>query len=141
MCAVIPSPSFTKISLVHLDIFQRIDLAAGPANLKRVDFLGLSQAKVDSQIVLREVSAAAADFVDLLMRLRFSGRVRHAHQARADSAAIRFRSNGANLDPVVVELRIATEQLRIVVDRIDHDIDVSVIIEIAKGRAARGARL
>ena len=57
--------------------------------------------------------------------------------ASADTAAIRLRSDGANLDPVVIELRVAAQKLRIIVDGVDHDVDVAVVVEIAESRATR----
>src|SRR5450631_3194327 len=93
--------------LIRLDVFQRVDLPAGPLYLQHVDLLGLAQAEVNPQITLRKIASTAANLVDLLMRLRLPGWMSHAHESSANPAAVRFRSDGANLDPVVIEFRIA----------------------------------
>lgn len=55
--------------LVRLYIFQAIDLPARPSDFKRIDLLRLAQTKMNPQIALRKVPAAAANLVDLAMRL------------------------------------------------------------------------
>src|ERR1700720_691785 len=74
--------------LVHLHIFQGIELSTGPTNLEHVNFASLSQSEVNAQIVLREVPSTAAYLVDLPVRLCFSGQMSYAGQARANAAAI-----------------------------------------------------
>src|SRR5271157_1045947 len=64
-----------------------------------------------------------------------------AHQAGADSATVRLRPNGPNLDPIVVEFGVAAQELRAVVDGVNDDVNVAVVVEIAEGRAARRSRL
>lgn len=71
-------------------------MAGGPADFEEGDFVGLAQAEVDAQIVLGEVAAATADFVDLLVRLGFVGRVGDAAESGAYSAAVRFGADGAD---------------------------------------------
>ena len=73
---------------VRLDVLKGIDRAAGPANFEQVDFFCFPQAEVHAQIVLRDVAAAAADFVNLLVWFGFTRRIRDATQSRADAAAI-----------------------------------------------------
>src|SRR5438477_3239001 len=132
---------FDVDQLVRLNILQRVNLPARPANLQHVDSLSLPQPEVNAQIILREVAATAAHFIDLLMGFRLSGQMCHTHQPRPDSAAVRFRSNRTNLDPVVIQFQITTEQLRITIHGIDDHIDISIVIEIAKCRAPRGTWL
>src|SRR5258708_3044547 len=75
--------------LVRLDLLQGFHQAAGPANFDQLYLLRLADAEVHAQVVLRKIAAAAAHFIDLLMRLRFSGNMRDALHPRADAAAIR----------------------------------------------------
>ena len=91
---------------------------------------------MNAQIILRNIATAAADFVDLTMPLRLPRDLRNTCQARADPATIRFRANGAHLDPVVIQLRIATQELGIVVDRVDDHVDVAIVVEVAEGTAS-----
>ena len=87
---------------------------------------------MEAKVVLRKIAAAAANFVHLAVR---AGR---AVDARADAAFVGFCPYGFDRDPVVVERAVAAEQLRNVVDGIDHDIQCSVVIEVADGHAAAG---
>src|SRR5208282_3172438 len=68
--------------------------------------------------------------------------MRDASKPRSNAAAIRLRADSANLDPVVIEPGIATQELRIVVDRVHYNINVPVIVEVAEGATAarRGVR-
>ena len=53
------------IKLVRFQIGQSVSMTRGPANLNRVDFLRFAQPKVHAKVILREIAAAAADFVHL----------------------------------------------------------------------------
>src|SRR5258708_2852421 len=75
--------------------------SAGPANLEELDVFGFADAEVNAEIVLGEIAAAAAHFVDLRMQIFFAGEMRDAFDACADAAAIRFRTDGFDLDPIV----------------------------------------
>src|SRR6185369_14377329 len=105
-------PFFNKNQLIWLDVFQGVDLAAGPADLEQIDLFGFADAEVDAQVVLGDVAPAAAHLVDLLVHLGFVGRMGNATQACADAAAIGFH----------------------------HHIHVAVVVEIAKGAATRSDR-
>src|ERR1035438_3964275 len=91
---------------------------------------------MNTQIVLRNVTSTAAHFVNLLVRLSFCCRMRDASKPRSNAAAVRLRSDGANLDPVIIQPGITTQELRIVVHRIDYDVDVPVIVEVAESTTA-----
>src|SRR5712671_2555009 len=92
---------FNVNQLVGLHIFQRVDLSCWPANFQNLRLVRFAQAEVNAQVVLRDVAAAAANLVNLLMRLRFIRRTAKAAQPRSNTAAIRFRSDSAHLDPMV----------------------------------------
>ena len=62
----------------------------------------------------------------------------HAVHPRADRAAVRFDPDQLQADPVVTGSRGATKQLRRGVNRIDQDINETVVIEISE-RATPGA--
>src|SRR6202790_4599611 len=126
--------------LVGLHVFQRVHAAARPANFEQLNLLRFSNAEVHAQVILRNVAAAAAHLINLLMRLRFPGQVGHAAQTRANSAAIRFCANGFYLQPIIFKTRIAAQQLgKIIVSVHDH-VDVTIVVEIAERRAARRDR-
>src|SRR5216684_4781874 len=93
---------FDDDHLVRLDVLQGFHQAAGPANLKHVNLVRFADAEVDAEIVLRKIAAAAAHFVNLRMRIFFAGEMRDAFDTRADAAAIRFRADGFDFDPIVV---------------------------------------
>src|SRR6267378_811085 len=75
---------------------------------------------------------------DLRMQTLLAGEMRDAFDARADAAAIGFRADGFDLDPIVAGARIAAQQLGKIVDGVDDNVEVAVIVEIAEGAAARG---
>src|SRR5580704_14113672 len=99
---------FYNDQLIGFDVLERVHLSARPANLDHFGLAGFSQAEVNPQIVLRDVAAAAAHFVDLLVRLGFVWGMADAHQPCSDAAAVRLGADALYLDPVVVELRVAT---------------------------------
>src|SRR2546426_177339 len=92
---------FDDDHLVRLDVLQGFHQPAGPANLEHVNPVRFADAEVDAEIVLRKISAAAAHFVNLRVRIFFAGEMRDAFDARTDAAAIGFCSDGFDLDPIV----------------------------------------
>src|ERR1700688_1573431 len=86
--------------LVGPDVLQRFHKAAGPANFEQVDLFRFANAEMDAQIVLRKIAAAAAHFVNLRVKIFFARQMRDAFEARADAAAIRFRADGFDFDPI-----------------------------------------
>src|SRR5581483_1558380 len=91
---------------------------------------------MNAQIVLGKVTAAAAYFIYLLERLLDSGHAGNALNTRADATAIRFGPNRPHFDPVIARSRVAAEELWNVIYAIDDNINIAIIIEIAKGAAA-----
>src|SRR6266404_121752 len=92
---------FDEDHLIRLDVFQRFDEAAGPADFEEFDVFSFANAEMDAQIILREISAAAPHFVDLRMQTLLARKMRDAFDACADAAAIRLRADGFDLDPIV----------------------------------------
>src|SRR5258708_31603511 len=88
--------------LIRLHSLQRVDMAAGPADLKDINLFRFSQSEVDAQVVLRDVTPSAPHFIYLLVRLGFSRRMSCTDEASANAAAVGFCADGANLYPVVV---------------------------------------
>src|SRR3989442_370190 len=131
---------FDEDHLVGLDVAERLDEAAGPADFQEFDVLGFADAEMDAQIILRKIAAAAAHFVYLRMEALFAREVRDAFYARADAAAIRFGADGFDFDPIVARTRVATQKLRVIVDGVDHHVEVAVIVKVAEGAAARRDR-
>src|ERR1700730_15692297 len=93
---------------------------------------------MDAQIVLGKIAAAAAHLVNLRMHTFVSRQMRDTSNPRSDTAAVGFRADGLDLDPVVAGAGIATEQLGIIVDRIDDHVEVSVIVEVSERTTPRG---
>src|SRR5882672_8594623 len=92
---------FYEDDLIGLDVLQGLHQAAGPADFEQLHLGRLADAEVDAQIVLRKIPAAAAHFVNLRMWVFFAGEMSDAFDACADAAAIRFRADGFDLDPIV----------------------------------------
>src|SRR5262245_20268053 len=93
----------------------------------------LAEAEMRPQIVLREVTTAAPNFVHLAAS--FSGR---AVYPCPDTRAIRLHSNGLHLEPVILRRLVATQELRNVIDAVHEHINVAVVVEIAEGAATPG---
>src|SRR6267378_5750119 len=132
---------FDEDHLVRLDVLQGFHEAAGPANLEDLDVFGFADAEVNAQIILRKIAAAAADIVDLRMQTLLAGTMRYAFDACADAAAIGFRANGLDFDPIVGGARVAPQKLGKIVNGVDDDVEIAVVIKVAEGTAARGDRL
>src|SRR5260370_27510162 len=69
------------------------------------------------------------------MRFGFAWRSSHAFETGADAAAIGFGPDRAYFNPVVIEGCVAAYQLGIVIHRVDHDVDVSIVVAVAKSAA------
>src|SRR5215472_13466248 len=101
-----PNDAFSFVhdnQLVGLDVLELVHLAAGPANFEHIHFFGFADSEVHAQVVLRNVAAAAAHFIDLLMWLGLVRRMRDAAQSRADATAVGFGADGAHLEPIASE--------------------------------------
>src|SRR6266478_6168074 len=131
---------FDEDDLIGLDVFERFDEAAGPPDFEEFDVFGFADAEVDAKIVLRKIAAAAADFVNLRIQLLVAGEMCDAFDARADPAAIGFRADSLDLDPIIRRVGIAAQKLGEIVDGVDHDIEVAVIVEVTESTATCGDR-
>src|SRR5580698_4954889 len=120
-----PLAFFHEDQLICLYVSKCVDVAAGPADFECVDLFRFSQAKVNAQIVLRNVAASAANFVDLLVWPGCAGRMGYANEACSDAASVGFGADDANLDPIVVEFGTAPQELRIAVDGVYDNVDVA----------------
>src|ERR1700716_3016947 len=74
--------------LIRFHIFDRVDLPAGPVDFEHVNFFHLPQAEVNPEIILRNVTAATADLVNLPMRLQFSWHACYTNDTCSNTAAI-----------------------------------------------------
>ena len=50
---------------IHGEVFEAIDLAAGPGDFERIDFCAFGQAEMDSRIVCGHVAHAAFGLFDV----------------------------------------------------------------------------
>ena len=100
-CAQDAFALFHHDHLVRLDVLQGLHEAAGPAYLQQLHLLRFPDSEVDAEIVLREVAAAAAHFIDLRVKVFLARQMRDALDSRADAGAIRFCADGFDFDPIV----------------------------------------
>ena len=90
------SPAFLhRQNSIDWLLVEAIDMSARPADLEKVDDIRLAQSKVNAQIVLGIITAAAAHFLDLRM---LAG---DATNARADRTPVRLYATALHLEPVV----------------------------------------
>src|SRR5437899_1982899 len=92
---------FDEDYLIWLDVFQRFDETAGPADFEELDGFGFADAEVHAEIILREIAATAADFVDLGVEAFLAGKMSDAFDACADATPIGFRADGLDFEPIV----------------------------------------
>src|SRR4029077_16374329 len=71
------------------------------------------------------------------MRLFLTGNFCDTGDASADAAAVGFCADRADFDPIVFVGGVATDEVRRCVDAIDDEVEVTVVVEITKGAAAR----
>src|SRR5439155_10500774 len=82
-----PRALHNRVNTVGGHVLERFDRAVRPANLDGFHFFRRAQAKVEAQIVLREITPTATDFTELLDACRAN---RHA---RADRGAVALRAD------------------------------------------------
>lgn len=130
------APFLHAYELVDRDIAQLIDGSAWPANFDQVYARPFSKTKVYAQITLRNITATAADFINLRER---SG---DASQPGADRTSIGSDADQLDVDPVIAILPRHLEERWSRILIVDDHIDTAVIVEITKRAAAacRGRR-
>src|SRR5690348_17187947 len=84
-----------RIETVSPEIFQYFDFAVRPANFELIHPIFFAQPKVDAQVILRKIAAAAADLIGL-HQLSSCG-----FYARADGETVLERAGKLQRDPVV----------------------------------------
>src|SRR5215471_7263055 len=83
------SRSFFHIDqLIGRDIFECVHTTAWPADFNQIHLLGFAQAKVNTQIILGKITAAAAHFINLLHGCLHLRRAAYTFDSRADPAAV-----------------------------------------------------
>src|ERR1051326_4760838 len=106
---------------------------AGPVHLDQIDLGSLLKSEMHSQIALREITAAAVNLANL-------GQIAgNNFDARANAVAIALHSDSLDQNGIAGVAAIVAQQLRRAVKIIDHDVDITVVINVAKRRAAAGA--
>ena len=117
--------------LICFDSRKVLDCLRGwPFYFDQIDGLFTSQSKVQSQVALRHNAAAAVNFVHLGMLSSY-----HAHP-RPNSSTVALCSDQFDLDPVLLVTPYIVEQRRKIVHVVHKDIDATVIVVVAKRRAA-----
>src|SRR5205807_4955841 len=119
-----------RVDEIGGDIAQQFGLAARPENFHRVHLVGRAQAKVRPQVVLREIAAAAPNFIEL----HDSGGVNG--DTRADGGTIALGSNQVKGNAVVAVAGLVDQQRRWLADVEHQNVHVAVVINVAKSSAA-----
>src|SRR4029077_13711489 len=127
-----PGTFFNHNMAVSRNAAHRIYSAARPAHRHTVGARRCAQAKMQTQIALRKVAAAAADFLYLSQsaRLHFN--------TRANASPIRLGAYELYADPVVRRRPFRHEQRRLLVQLIHHYSQAAVIVQVRRGRAPAG---
>src|SRR5262245_36787377 len=130
----LPGAFFDENDLARRHVIQGVDHAARPSRFDRLRLRRLAEAEMDAHVVLRVVAAAAANLVDPRPAVGFN------LDPRANAVTVRFRADEFDRNPVVIRRRIRPQQNRKIVDRVDHDVDVAIVVEIAERASATGSR-
>src|ERR1700674_3350066 len=123
---------FHNIETVRRKVLQDLSAAGRPANLNPIDFVRGPQSKMHPQVILREIAAAAANFINLRERA-----CNHSH-LRTQTESVAARADQLNCDPVVGTGPFIVENHGRTIDVFDHNIDSAIVIEIPKSRAPAG---
>src|SRR3954463_15631105 len=90
---------------------------------------------MEPQIVLRKITAAAVDFANL------SEVAGNDFDSRTHAIAIAFHSDRLDQNRIACIAAIISQHLRRSVKIIDHDVNIAIVIDIAKGGAPARALL
>src|SRR6266576_519883 len=115
-----------RVNSVGSDVAQHFHASARPANLYRVHDLALAQSKMKSEVVLRQIASATANFVELC----------HASAADGDTRADRGTIRACTDEPKQHSMSGTWDILHEKGGRFayvqDENVDVAVIPHIAK---------
>ena len=107
---------------------------ARPSHVDAIDRRRGAEAEVDAQIVLRQVTAAAADFLILL------DAAGDDVNPGADGIAIRRRPDQFQIDVMMDGVGTRHVEIRPIVDVGNGHVDAAVVVDVAERRAAPGLR-
>src|SRR5256885_9468291 len=123
---------FNAKDFIRGDIVNFIYNPAGPVNLDQIYLRSLLKSEMHSQIALRKITAAAVQVASL-------GEIAgNDFDSRANAVAIAFHSHCLDQNGIAGVAAVVSQQLRRAIKIIDHDVDVTVVIDVTKGGAATG---
>ena len=93
-----------------------------------------TETEVDSEVVLRQVTSTAADFIHLD---QISG---NGFDAGIQGQTIALRSGKLESDPVVLVPALTAQDHRLAIQILDDNVDMAVVEKIAEGRATADLR-
>src|SRR6266581_4930631 len=123
-----------RVDGVGGDILERLDLSAWPANLDRFHLRGGAQAEVQTQIVLREVACATADFAEL-----FNTRGTNRYTG-ADCSAVALRADELEEDAMIAAGVFIFEKRRRLAHVQEKDVNVAGVEDVAESSAPAGMK-
>jgi hypothetical protein len=123
---------FDGDDLVDGEIFQLIDLAAGPGDFERINFGVFAQAEEDAWVAGGHVAHAALGLFDVspIACADFEG--------SAEAVAIGFCPDEENLEKVISVAAVVAKKHRIVTAIVDGQIDIAIVVKIRGGDATPG---
>ena len=130
----LPVPSVNVWSRSAARLLPVFFASVRPAHVEAIDDRRPVEPEMDAQIVLRQVTAAAANFLPLL------GPAGDEVDARADRVAIRRGADQLQVDPVMRGIAGEAVQVGTIVDVGDRDVDLPVVVDVAERGAAGGLR-
>src|SRR6267154_2274707 len=124
-----------RIDRVGGDIFQHLHFASGPTDLYGIDFRGGAEAKMLTEVVLREITSAATNIAELT-----NARSKDC-DARADRSAVTLGADQLEQHAVIGVRGAIDQQCRRLAHIEDGYVHAAVIIDISEsGAPATGKR-
>src|SRR5579863_8235346 len=115
---------------VGRNVLQAVHPAARPAKRDFVHRRAAAKTEVGAKIVLRNVTAAAANLVRLPLGAGAD------LDPRPDPVTVGLAAHGSDLNPVLAVSAVVAQQVSRTVHVVDGDVNVSVVIVVGEGGAA-----
>ena len=121
-----PLALFQCDDLVGLQVLKTLFSSTRPEDFDTLDFRSGPDPEMQAQVVLRDVTAAAAHFIYLLQISSYYG------DAGANAVAVRFFPDGFDQNPIL-PLAIILQQARRIVHIIHDNFEAAVIVKVSDG--------
>src|SRR5438034_11015648 len=117
---------FNRQDPVGVNVGNLVYHAARPVNFYDIYRRPFLKSEMQSEIVLRKITVAAMNFVNLL---QITG---HDRDARSDAVPITLYTNQLDQYGIVCVAAFVSQQLRSAIQIVNDHVDITIIIDVAK---------